>query len=111
MLTLTPPTTITTASQPVRALRVANTHRSATATIKTRLRHRDITLREILNDPPPELHRHMTWEVLLWAPGIGRMRLRALNVRAMCDGHVNLAAPLGALTVRQRQWLADRLCR
>ena len=53
----------------------------------------------------------MTWEVLLWAPGIGRMRLRALNVRAIRDGHVNLAAPLGALTARQRQWLADRLCR
>jgi hypothetical protein len=53
----------------------------------------------------------MTWEVLLWAPGIGRTRLRALNVRAMRDGHVNLAAPLGALTLRQRQWLIDRLCR
>ena len=45
----------------------------------------------------------MTWEVLLWAPGIGRTRLRALNVRAIREGHVNLAAPLGALTDRQRQ--------
>src|SRR5450755_4314887 len=104
------PNPTTTASQPVLALGVANTRRSATATLKTRLRHHDITLREILYDPPPELHRHMTWEVLLWAPGIGRMRLRALNVRAMRDGHVNLAAPLGALTHRQREWLVDRLC-
>jgi hypothetical protein len=115
MLTLNPTTTAATppftASQPVRALGVANTRRSATATLKTRLRLRDITLRDILDDPPPELHRHMTWEVLLWAPGIGRTRLRALNVRAMRDGHVNLAAPLGALTLRQRQWLIDRLCR
>ena len=52
----------------------------------------------------------MTWEVLLWAPGIGRTRLRALNVRAIREGHVNLAAPLGALTERQRNWLAGRLC-
>lgn len=116
MLTLTPTTITATAtatanaSQPVRALGVANTRRSATATLKTRLRHREITLREILENPPTELQRHMTWEVLLWAPGIGRMRLRALNVRAMRDGHVNLAAPLGGLTARQRQWLADRLC-
>jgi hypothetical protein len=110
MLTLNPTTTTLTASQPVRALGVANTRRSATATLKTRLRHRDISLREILDNPPQELERHMTWEVLLWAPGIGRTRLRALNVRAMRDGHVNLAAPLGALTARQRRWLADRLC-
>jgi hypothetical protein len=111
MLTLNPTTITGTVSQPVRALGVANTRRSATAELKTRLRLREISLREILDDPPQELHRHMTWEVLLWAPGIGRMRLRALNVRAMRDGHVNLAAPLGALTARQRQWLADRLCR
>ena len=52
----------------------------------------------------------MTWEVLLWTPGIGRTRLRALNVRAIREGHVNLAAPLGALTERQRNWLAGRLC-
>ena len=51
----------------------------------------------------------MAWEVLLWAPGIGPMRLRALNVRAVRDGHVNLAAPLGALTARQRRWLANQL--
>ena len=106
MLTLNPDTTV---SQPVRALGVANTRRSAAATLKTRLRRREISLREILEDPPQELERQMTWEVLLWAPGIGRTRLRTLNVRAIRDGHVNLAAPLGALTKRQRNWLADRL--
>ena len=63
------------------------------------------------SNPPAELERQMTWEVLLWAPGIGRTRLRALNVRAIREGHVNLAAPLGALTERQRNWLAGRLCR
>jgi hypothetical protein len=80
------------------------------AIYETRLRRREITLREILENPPAELERQMTWEVLLWTPGIGRTRLRALNVHAIRDGHVNLAAPLGALTVRQRNWLASRLC-
>ena len=42
---------------------------------------------------------------------LGRTRLRALNVRAIREGQVNLAAPLGALTERQRNWLAARLCR
>ena len=107
MLTLTPDTL---ASQKVRALGVANTRRTAAAVLKTRLRRREITLREILEHPPAELERQMTWEVLLWAPGIGRTRLRALNVRAVREGHVNLAAPLGALTERQRNWLAGHLC-
>ena len=107
MLTLTPDTLV---SQPVRALGIANTRRTAAAALKTRLRRREITLREILENPPAELERQMTWEVLLWTPGIGRTRLRALNVRAIRDGHVNLAAPLSALTARQRNWLAARLC-
>ena len=107
MLTLTPTATV---SQPVRALGIANTRRTAAAALKTRLRRREITLREILEHPPAELERQMTWEVLLWTPGIGRTRLRTLNVHAIRDGHVNLAAPLGALTERQRHWLAGRLC-
>jgi hypothetical protein len=107
MLTLNPDTAV---SQPVRALSFANTRRSAAATLKMRLRTREISLREILEHPPEELERQMTWEVLPWAPGIGRTRLRALNVRAIREGHVNLAAPLGALTERQRNWLAGRLC-
>jgi hypothetical protein len=108
MLTFTFDTTI---PQPVRALGVANTRRSAAAVLKTRLRRQEITLGEILANPPAELERQMTWEVLLWTPGIGRTRLRALNARAIREGHVNLAAPLGALTERQRNWLAARLCR
>ena len=107
MLTLTPDTVV---SQPVRALGIANTRRTAAAVLKTRLRRREVTLRDILERPPEELERQMTWEVLLWAPGIGRTRLRALNARAIRDGHVNLAAPLGALTDRQRKWLTSRLC-
>ena len=102
------PTTVT-GPKPVRALGEANTRRSATAVLKTRLRQRAVGLREILEDPPAELERQMTWEVLLWAPGLGRTRLRALNVRAVREGSVNLAAPLGALTARQRHCLVEQL--
>ena len=107
--TLTPDSAAS--SQKARALGVANARRSAAAVLKTRLRRREISLHEILAAPPEELERQMTWEVLLWAPGIGRTRLRALNASAIREGHVNLAAPLGALTERQRNWLAGRLCR
>ena len=69
MLTLTHDATV---SQPVRALGIANTRRSAAAALKTRLRRQEITLREILEHPPAELERQMTWEVLLWTPGIGQ---------------------------------------
>jgi hypothetical protein len=105
------PTAATAAAipQPLRALDLANTHRTAAAALKTRLRQRAVSLREILEDPPDELGRYLTWEVLLWAPGIGRTRLRRLNARAMRQGHVNFAAPLGALTTRQRRWLTDQL--
>ena len=109
MPTLTPDSAAS--SQKARALGVANARRSAAAVLKTRLRRREISLHEILAAPPEELERQMTWEVLLWAPGIGRTRLRALNATAIREGHVNLAAPLGALTERQRNWLAGRLCR
>lgn len=102
--------TAATIPQPLRALGVANSHRSAAAVLKTRLRRRTASLRDILEDPPDELGRYLTREVLPWAPGIGRTRL-ALNARAMRQGHVNLAAPLGALTDRQRRWLTEQLPR
>jgi hypothetical protein len=65
----------------------------------------------VLAAPPDELDHYLTWEVLLWTPGLGRVRVRvrSLNARALRYGHVNLAAPLGALTPRQRQWLAKQL--
>ena len=63
----------------------------------------------MLLHPPEYLHGYLTFEVLLWAPHFGRHRLRALNARAVRLGQVNLANDLGALTDRQRRWLADQL--
>ena len=75
----------TPVAQPVQALGVANARRTAVAELKTRLRQRTLSLREIIEHPPEEIARQMTWEVLLWAPGMGRTKLRTLNARAMRD--------------------------
>jgi hypothetical protein len=98
-----------TAAQPIRALGVANTRRGAVADLKRRLRCGELTLTDVLLHPPEYLHGYLTFEVLLWGPHFGRHRLRALNARAVRLGQVNLANDLGALTDRQRRWLADQL--
>jgi hypothetical protein len=91
------------------ALLSANHNRTAMAQLKRQLRHRTITLRQLLEQPPPEIHAQMTLDVLSWAPGVGRVRLQTLNFRGARTGEVNLARPLGDLTVRQRQWLIRQL--
>ena len=37
------------------------------AQLKRQLRHRTITLRQLLEQPPPEIHAQMTLDVLSWA--------------------------------------------
>ena len=108
MSTATIPT-ITGMPQRTVALGIANRRRSATSRLRRLVRARELPVSALILDPPRELERHLTWEVLLWAPSLGHGRLRALNARAMLRGHVNLAAPLGALTERQREWLAAEL--
>lgn len=103
------PDTIDRDRQREQALVEANARRSAAARIKARLRQRTLTLQELLADPPEALESLMTWEVLRWAPGMGPGHLQQLNVRAARQRQANLAMPLGRLTDRQRQWLADQL--
>jgi hypothetical protein len=98
-----------TGAQPMRALGVANTCRGAVADLKRRLRRGELTLTDVLIHPPDYLRGYLTFEVLLWGPHFGRHRLRALNARAIRLGQVNLASDLGALTDRQRRWLAEQL--
>jgi hypothetical protein len=97
------------APQPMRALQVANTRRTAVAELKARLRRRELTVTDLVLDPPAELHGYLLFDVLQWAPRYGRPKLRALDARAIRLGRLNLACGLGALTPRQRRWLADQL--
>ena len=90
------------APQCATALLSANHNRTAMAQLKRQLR-------QLLEQPPHEIHAQMTLDVLSWAPGVGRVRLQALNFRGARTGEVNLARPLGDLTVRQRQWLIRQL--
>jgi hypothetical protein len=96
-------------AQPLAALRLANTRRTQVAELKARLRRHELTLAELVLDAPEHLRGYLLFEVLLWAPGFGRDRLRLLNARAIRANQLNLANELGALTPRQRQWLADEL--
>ncbi len=96
-------------AQRERALQNANARRCAVAELKGRLRRRELSLSELVLDPPPAARSYLLFEVLLWAPGFGRDRLRQLNRRALRGCELNLASPLGALTARQRRWLADQL--
>jgi hypothetical protein len=97
------------AQQRIRSLGAANQRRSTVARYRRRVLARELEVSSLILDPPTDLHGYLTFEVLLWAPRFGRLRLRALNVRALRRGQVNLAAPLGSLTERQRRWLADEL--
>ena len=93
----------------LRALQVANTRRTAVAELKADLRRGTRTLTDLVLDAPEELHGYLLFDVLQWAPRYGRPKLRALNARAIRLGQLNLARELGALTPRQRRWLADQL--
>ena len=109
MLTLTPDTAVI--PQPVRALGIANTRRSAAAALKTQAAQaRDHPAR----DPRQPAGRVGATDDLGGAAVDARDRPHpAARTQRPRDprGHVNLAAPLGALTERQRNWLAGRLCR
>jgi hypothetical protein len=107
----TPPPAATSAAtaRAMRALHVANTRRTAVAELKARLRRRELTLTDLVLDSPAELHGYLLFDVLQWAPRYGRPKLRALNARAIRLGQLNLACELGALTARQRRWLATQL--
>jgi hypothetical protein len=98
-----------TVAQPLRALGVANARRRAVYELRRRLRHGELSLADVLLEPPDYVRGYLTFEVLLWGPHFGRHRLRALNARAIRLGQVNLANNLGSLTERQRRWLADQV--
>src|SRR5262245_43998073 len=95
--------------QPLRALRAANHRRANIAELKRRLHRGELTLAELVLRPPEDARSYLVFEVLLWGSHCGPSRLQSLNARALRRCEVNLAAPLGALTDRQRRWLAGEL--
>jgi hypothetical protein len=109
--TTTTTRTVTPGPLPQRqqALKRANANRAKVAQLKRRLHEREVTLAEVILDPPPETQRQLLFDVLQWTPRYGRRNLRALNARAIRLNQLNLASELGAITDRQRRWLADQV--
>jgi hypothetical protein len=60
------------------ALRQANTVRTQRAEIKRRLAEGELTLAQLLSDPPPAVCNATIGEVLEWAPGIGEWRSKRI---------------------------------
>lgn len=74
------------------------------------MRARRVCPLQVIRDPPDAAQGMRAFEVLELAPGIGRRKIERLNVRCARAG-VNLMRPLGALTDRQREWLAQVVAR
>ena len=90
------------------AIKRANARRGDLAAIRARLRRHELTVCDIVRDPPLAMAEEMVWKVLIRAPYIGTARLGELGDEAI-RARVNLAAPLGMLSSRQREWLCEQL--
>ena len=93
--------------QRLRALERANAVRLARADLKRRIAEGDVTAAEILVDCP--------WEASSWSIGdllMSQHRWGAMKCRKfLMQNRINEKKPVGQLTARQRQLLADQLAR
>lgn len=89
------------------ALQRATAKRAELAKIHAALRSGELAASNVLLNPPPALTDRMVWRVLLDA-GVSTETLGELGDDAIKQ-NVNLAAPAGALSTRQRNWLAAEL--
>jgi len=85
------------------ALKVANTVREGNSLLKQRLRDGDLRLSEALRDPPSSIGHLMTYQVLMFGQGVGRVRASKWCKHAQ----IWPLRLFGDLTVRQRLDLAD----
>jgi hypothetical protein len=87
------------------ALRRANDIRSDRARLKERLRTGDLTITDVLNDPPSCVHTAKVLDLLLAVPKYGRVKANRLLERC----RVSPAKTVNGLTPRQRKELLDML--
>ena len=85
-------------SQRLAALGRANEVRRARAELKARVRGGEVGLVGLIGEPPECLLTASLAEVLLAAPGVGKVRLR----RILSGARLSPAKALGTLTERQR---------
>ena len=93
-----------------RALDLANHVRTHKAGLLADMRAGRITVEAVLRDPPYYLQAIRLFELLEAAPHVGRVKTRRLNmIGARQFPPINLLAPIGELSERQREWVVERL--
>lgn len=84
----------------------SNRARSARLEIHEAMRRGELCPVELVRDPPALIAHRTVLDFLKHVPGIGPVKLRMLNARGgVATPAVNLLAPLGELSDRQREWL------
>jgi hypothetical protein len=101
----TPQTPERSQQQRLDALKRANDIRSERARLKERLRAGELTISDVLGDPPPCVHTAKVLDLLLAVPKYGRVK--ANRVLERC--RVSQARTINGLTPRQRKELLDML--
>lgn len=91
--------------QRMEALRRANDIRSERAKLKERLRNGEVSIAEVLEDPPACVHTAKVLDLVLAAPKFGRVKANKLLERC----RVSSSKTVNGLTPRQRKELLDTL--
>jgi hypothetical protein len=102
---MTQTATMTPAPQRLRALERANEIRLARAELKRRIAEGDVSVADVLHDPPVEANSWAIGDVLTSQRRWGSTRCRKFLSR----NHITETKPVGALTERQRRLLAGQL--
>lgn len=104
-ISTTPQTPERTRQQRLEALRRANGIRSERARLKERLRNGEVSIIEVLLNPPECVHTAKVFDLLLAVPKFGRVKTARLLERC----RVSPSKTVNGLTPRQRKELVDLL--
>src|SRR5581483_10332745 len=91
--------------QRLRALERANAIRLARAELKRRIAEGEVSVADVLLEPPPHAASWAVWDLLMSQRRWGSSRCR----KFLWKNHINETKPIGALTERQRNVLAAQL--
>jgi hypothetical protein len=99
---------VTDYAQKCIALDRGNVIRLRRAALRHQLQDGSVLPANVLRDPPWFTQDWRVFELLEACPGVGPHKIRYLNGRAHHEW-VNLFAPIGELTERQKDWLIGQL--
>jgi hypothetical protein len=102
---ITPQTPERSQQQRMEALRRANDIRSERARVKDRLRNGELTITDVLVEPPGCVYTAKVLDLLLAVPKYGRVKANRLLERC----RISPAKTVNGLTPRQRKELLDML--